>query len=67
MLFTADACYSQKNMDMMCISSFHLDPVASVNSLKRLKELAAKHDAEMFYSHDPDSFKAYQKGAAYYS
>jgi 4-pyridoxolactonase len=67
MLFTADACYSQKNMDMMCISSFHLDPVASVNSLKRLKELAAKHDAEMFYSHDPESFKSYQKGAAYYS
>lgn len=67
MLFTADACYSQKNMDMMCISSFHLDPVASLNSLKRLKELAAKHDAEMFYSHDPESFPSYQTGAAYYS
>ena len=67
MLFTADACYSQKNMDMMCISSFHLDPVASVNSLKRLKELAAKYDAEMFYSHDPESFKSYQTGPAYYS
>ena len=67
MLFTADACYSKKNMDMMCISSFHLDPVASVNSLKRLKELAAKYDAEMFYSHDPESFKEYQKGAAFYS
>src|SRR3546814_9194589 len=47
MLFTADACYSQKNMDMMCISSFHLDPVASLNSMKRLKQLAEKHDAEM--------------------
>lgn len=67
MLFTADACYSQKNMDMMCISSFHLDPVASVNSLKRLKELAEKYDAELFYSHDPESFKTYQTGAAYYS
>ena len=30
MLFTADACYSKKSMDMMCISSFHLDPVASL-------------------------------------
>ena len=48
MLFTADACYSKKNMDMMCISSFHLDPTASVKSLHRLKELAAKHDAELF-------------------
>jgi len=51
----------------MCISSFHLDPTASVQSLKRLKELAAKHDAEMFYSHDLESFKSYQTGANYYS
>jgi 4-pyridoxolactonase len=36
-------------MDMMCISSFHLDPVASVKSLHRLKELAAKHDAELLF------------------
>jgi 4-pyridoxolactonase len=50
----------------MCISSFHLDPTASLNSMKRLKELAAKHDAQLFYSHDPDSFKSYQTGAAYY-
>jgi 4-pyridoxolactonase len=54
-------------MDMMCISSFHLDPVASVKSLHRLKELAAKHDAEMFYSHDPESFKNYKKGADFYN
>lgn len=67
MLFTADACYSKKNMDLMCISSFHLDPVASVKSLHRLKELAAKHDAELFYSHDAESFAGYQKGPAYYA
>jgi 4-pyridoxolactonase len=67
MLFTADACYSKKNMDMMCISSFHLDPVASLASMRRLKELAEKHDAELFYSHDPETFKSYQTGASYYS
>jgi 4-pyridoxolactonase len=66
-LFTADACYSKKNMDMMCISSFHLDPVASVQSMKRLKELAEKHDAELFYSHDPESYPSYRKAPAYYS
>ena len=67
MLFTADACYSQKNMDMMCISSFHLDPTASLKSMTRLKELAAKHDAELFYSHDPHSFPNYLKAPAFYS
>ncbi|MEZ5829559.1 MAG: N-acyl homoserine lactonase family protein [Dongiaceae bacterium] len=67
MLFSADACYSKKNMDMMCISSFHLDPVASLKSMQRLKDLAAKYDAELFYSHDPESFKSYQTGVNYYS
>jgi 4-pyridoxolactonase len=67
MLFTADACYSKKSMDMMCISSFHLDPVASLQSMRRLKELAQAHDAELFYSHDLESFKGYQTGAAFYA
>ena len=67
MLFTADACYSRKSMEMMCIASFHLDPVAGVNSLKRLKALAEKHDAELFYSHDPDTFPDYNKAPAFYS
>ncbi|MGH6719431.1 MAG: 4-pyridoxolactonase, partial [Alphaproteobacteria bacterium] len=67
MLFTGDACYSQKNMDLMCISSFHLDPVASVQSLHRLKALAAKYDAELFYSHDAASFGGYTKAPGSYS
>ena len=67
LLFTADACYSKKNMDMNVISSFHLDPVGSLQSMKRLKDLAAKHDAELFYSHDPESFKKYKKGADFYN
>lgn len=67
MLFTADACYSQKSMETMCIASFHLDPVASVNSLKRLQDLAEKHDAELFYSHDPDTFPHYKKAPGFYS
>jgi 4-pyridoxolactonase len=67
MLFTADACYSKKNMDMMVISSFHLDPVGSVKSMQRLKQLAEKHDAELFYSHDAESFETYQKAPGFYS
>ncbi len=67
LLFTADACYSQKNMDMMCISSFHLDPVASVQSMERLKDLAQQHNAELFYSHDPESYPDYLKAPAFYS
>jgi 4-pyridoxolactonase len=67
MLFTADACYSKTNMDMMVISSFHLDPVASLGSMHRLKELAAKFDAEIFYSHDAESYASYLKAPGFYS
>ena len=67
MLFTADACYSKKNMDMMCISSFHLDPTASINSMKRLLNLSEKYDAELLYSHDPESFGSYLKAPKFYS
>jgi len=35
--------------------------------MKRLKALAETHDAELFYSHDPESFKSYRTGADYYS
>ena len=67
MLFTADACYSKKNMDMNVISSFHLDPVGSVKSMQRLKDLAAQHDAELFYSHDPETYPSYLKAPGFYS
>jgi 4-pyridoxolactonase len=34
--------------------------------MKRLKVLADTHDAELFYSHDLESFKTYKTGADYY-
>ena len=54
-------------MDLMCISSFHLDPVASFESMLRLKELAEKYDAELFYSHDPKCFPDYLLAPTFYS
>jgi 4-pyridoxolactonase len=67
MLFTGDACYSKENMDKMVIASFHLDPVASLLSMKRLKDLAEKFDAEIFYSHDAESYKSYRLAPEHYS
>jgi 4-pyridoxolactonase len=67
MLFTADACYAQKNLDMMCIQSGNHDPMLALQSLHRLKTLAQQHDAELFYSHDPDSWPGYQRAPGYYS
>ncbi len=66
MLFTGDACYTRQNMDTDCISSFHLDPVASLNSMHELRTLAEEHDAELFYSHDAESYEEYLKAPGYY-
>ena len=66
-LFTADACYSAKNLEMMCISGFHRDPAKDVRSMARLKSLAAEHSAELIFSHDPESYAQYLKAPAFYS
>ena len=66
MLFTADACYSQKNLDMMCIQAGNHNPEQTRASMQRLKNLSAQHDAELFFSHDQISFDRYQKAPLYY-
>lgn len=60
MLFTFDAAYTQENYDKELNSSFHIDPVAGVKSIRRLKELVQEHDAELFFSHDGESYKTYK-------
>ena len=67
MLFTADACYSRKNLDMRCIQAGNHDPARALESLDRLVTLAERHDAEMFFSHDPESWPLYQRAPGYYS
>lgn len=60
MLFTGDACYTRENLDRNVISSFHLDPVAGVKSLQRIRDVAAENEAEIFFSHDATSYANYQ-------
>jgi 4-pyridoxolactonase len=67
MLFTADACYAKKNLEMMCIQAGNHDPARSRESLERLKRLAEQHDAELFYSHDPENWPSYQRAPGYYA
>jgi len=67
MLFTADACYTQQNMDMNCIASFHVDPVASHDSMDLLRKVAQEREADLFFSHDAESYKSYLKAPGYYS
>ena len=56
-LFTIDASYTKKSLETLCQSSFHIDPVKGVASMRRLKALAEKHDADIMYSHDMESLQ----------
>ncbi len=67
MLFTADACYSRQNLEMKCISGFHRDPAKDVRSMARLEALATEHGAELFFSHDHDSYQDYVVSPGHYS
>jgi 4-pyridoxolactonase len=60
MLFTGDACYTKESLDRNVISSFHLDPVASVQSLQRIRDVAQENEADIFFSHDAASYGDYK-------
>jgi 4-pyridoxolactonase len=66
MLFTADACYTKKGLDLMAMPSIHVDPIKGYRSLQRLEALAEQHDAELFFSHDSENYKHYLKAPAWY-
>jgi 4-pyridoxolactonase len=67
MLFTGDAVYTRRSLEREIISGFHLDPVASVASMRKLKQLAEARDAELFFSHDADSYADWVKAPGFYS
>jgi 4-pyridoxolactonase len=67
MIFTGDACYAQRSLDLMAIPSSHIDPFIAYSSIERLRDLARDHDAELFFSHDNVSYPNYLKAPGYYS
>jgi 4-pyridoxolactonase len=66
MLFTIDAAYTEKSLDTLCQASFHIDPRAGVESMRRMKDLADKHDADLMFSHDMENFLTYKTGTEFY-
>ena len=65
-LFTVDVAYTKKSLETLCQASFHIDPVAGVNSMKRIRQLAEDHEAELMFSHDMEQFKTYRTGTRFY-
>ncbi|WP_112322922.1 4-pyridoxolactonase [Oceanibium sediminis] len=66
LLLTLDAAYTKKSYDHDINAGFHIDPVAGVRSMRRLKQIEADLDAEVLFSHDPESFANYRTGVNFY-
>ena len=67
MLFTGDACYSERTLVRRQISTSHVDPRQSFRSLDRIDEIARDTDAELFYAHDADAWRGWKPAPAFYS
>jgi 4-pyridoxolactonase len=60
MLFAADVVYTPDAFEKGIQAGFHIDPVAGVRSIRRVRELAEQHGADVYFSHDMDSWKSYK-------
>jgi len=60
LLFAFDVAYTAAGLEKGIQPGFHNDPSAGVRSIRRVKELAAEHRAEIFYSHDMDAWHTYR-------
>jgi 4-pyridoxolactonase len=66
-LFTIDAAYTQKSLETLNQASFHLDPVAGVSAMRRVRKMAEELGADLMYSHDMENFNTYRTGTQFYS
>jgi 4-pyridoxolactonase len=66
MLFAFDVVYTQEAYDRGVQPGFHVDPVAGVRSIRRLKALAEEHAADVYFSHDMAAWQGYTHAPDFY-
>lgn len=66
MLFVADVTYTRETWEKELISGFHNDPTANVASVRKVKHLARRLDAEVFFTHDMQEWESYKHAPDHY-
>jgi 4-pyridoxolactonase len=66
MLFAFDVVYTQPALERGVQPGFHIDPRAGVRSIARVKDVAAEHGADIYFSHDADAFATYKHAPDFY-
>lgn len=65
-LFCADVTYTQETWEKELISGFHNDPTANYVSVRKLKQLASRTGAEVFFTHDMAAWESYKHAPDHY-
>jgi 4-pyridoxolactonase len=60
LLFMADVSYTPAAYASDLQAGFHIDPVAGVRSIRRIKRLAKEWGAEVIFTHDAETFQGYR-------
>jgi 4-pyridoxolactonase len=60
LLFGFDIAYTAAALEKGIQPGFHNNPSDGVRSIRRVKELAAEHGADIFFSHDMDAWHGYR-------
>jgi 4-pyridoxolactonase len=63
MLFAFDVTYTAGALEKGIQAGFHNDPVAGV---RRIKDLAEEHGADVYFSHDMEAWEDYKHAPDYY-
>jgi len=66
MLFAFDVVYTQPALEKGIQPGFHIDPRAGVRSIARVKDVAAEHGADIYFSHDAEAFSTYKHAPDHY-
>jgi 4-pyridoxolactonase len=66
LLFPFDVVYTVAAYERGAQPGFHIDPVAGVRSIARIRALAAEHDAQIFFTHDMDAWSTYRHAPDHY-
>jgi 4-pyridoxolactonase len=66
MVFAFDVVYTGEALEKGVQPGFHYDPVAGVKSIERVKQQAAEHEADIFFSHDMDAWNGYKHAPDFY-
>ncbi len=66
MVFPIDVAYNPHNLYDKVLMGLHSDPRELLESMVKIENIAHKIGGNIFFSHDPESYKSYKKAPDFY-